>query len=140
MQRFFLGWTRIAVVLLVHQAGLAGWGAVSEGGNRIERFILHVSNGGILIFWLMLSVVFVLIARPGRRTVLLTVLSTVMILMQGFYVHTFGEDGTGGGVGIGLHALNGFGVLAIQVIVARRAKLAVEDRRAAKALESEVPA
>lgn len=140
MQRFFLGWTRIAVVLLVLQAGLAGWGAVSEGGSRVERFILHVSNGGILILWLMLSVVFVLIARPGRRTVLLTVLSTVMVLMQGLYAHSFGQDGIGGGVGIGLHALNGFGVLAIQVAVAHRTKLAVEDRRAAATRASEVPA
>ncbi|WP_199039869.1 hypothetical protein [Glycomyces salinus] len=140
MKSFFLGWTRVAVALLVLQAGLAGWGAVTEGGNRIERFILHVSNGGILIFWLMLSVVFVLIARPGRKTVWLTVLSTVMILMQGLYVHSFGQDGIGGGIGIGLHALNGLGVLTVQILVARLAKRSVDDRRAAKARGSEVPA
>lgn len=137
MKLFFLGWTRTAVALLVLQAGLAGWGAVSEGEDRIMRFIVHVSNGGVLIFWLMLSVAFALIARPGRKAVLLTVLSCVMILMQGFYIHTFGDHGIGGGIGIGLHALNGLGVLAVQVVVARLAKRAVDDKRTLKAEESE---
>lgn len=138
MKLFFLGWTRFVVALLVLQVGLAGWGAVSEGGDRIMRFIAHAGNGGMLIFWLMLSVVFALIARPGRKAVLLTVLSAVMILMQGAFAYSFGTDGIGGGIGIALHALNGLGVLAVQVTVARLAKRAVDERRALRAEGSEV--
>jgi hypothetical protein len=130
---FFLGWTRFVVVLLVLQVGLAGWGAVSGGGERVMRFIAHAGNGGMLIFWLMLSVVFALIARPGWKTVLLTALSAFMILMQGAFAYGFGTSGTAGGIGIALHALNGLGILTLQVIVARRAKQAVDAKRALRA-------
>jgi hypothetical protein len=140
VKRFFLGWTRFVVVLLVLQIGLAGWGAVSEGGERIMRFIAHAGNGGMLIFWLVLSVVFALIARPGWKTVLLTALSAFMILMQGAFAYAFGTEGVGGGVGIALHTLNGLGVLAVQAAVARRAKRAVEEKRALRAAGSGVPA
>jgi hypothetical protein len=127
---FFLGWTRFVVVLLVLQVGLAGWGAVSGGGERVMRFIAHAGNGGMLILWLMLSVVFALIARPGWKTVLLTALSAFMILMQGAFAYGFGTSETPGGVGIALHALNGLGILTLQLIVARRAKRAVDAKRA----------
>ncbi|WP_155829837.1 hypothetical protein [Glycomyces tenuis] len=140
MKLFFLGWTRFVVVLLVLQVGLAGWGAVSEGGERIMRFIAHAGNGGMLILWLMLSVVFALIARPGRKAVLLTALSAFMIMMQSVFAHGFGTEGVGGGVGIALHALNGLGVLAVQATVARLAKRAVDEKRALKSEGSEVPA
>lgn len=140
MKRFFLGWTRFIVVLLVLQVGFAGWGAVSGGGERTMRFILHVANGGMLIFWLLLSIVFALIARPGWKAVLLTVLSVFMILMQGALAHGFGTDGDRGGIGIALHALNGLGILAVQLAVARLAKRAVDAKRAWRAEGSEVPA
>ncbi|WP_133884080.1 hypothetical protein [Glycomyces sp. NRRL B-16210] len=140
MKLFFLGWTRFVVALLVLQVGLAGWGAVSDGGDRVMRFIAHVGNGGMLIFWLMLSIVFALIARSGWRTVLLTALSAFMILMQGGFAYGFGTDGASGGVGIALHALNGLGILVVQVVVARRAKQAVDAKRALRAEGSEVPA
>jgi hypothetical protein len=130
---FFLGWTRFVVVLLVLQVGLAGWGAVSGGGERVMRFIAHAGNGGMLILWLMLSVVFALIARPGWKTVLLTALSAFMILMQGAFAYGFGTSGTPGGVGITLHALNGLGILTLQLVVARRAKRAVDAKRALRA-------
>ncbi|MDN3242505.1 hypothetical protein [Glycomyces tritici] len=133
MKLFFLGWTRFVVVLLVLQVGLAGWGAVSGGGERVMRFIAHAGNGGMLIFWLMLSVVFALIARPGWRTVLLTALSAFMIMMQGAFAYGFGTDGVNGGIGIALHALNGLGILTLQLVVARRAKQAVDAKRALKA-------
>lgn len=133
MKLFFLGWTRFVVVLLVLQVGLAGWGAVSGGDERIMRFIAHAGNGGMLILWLMLSVVFALIARPGWKTVLLAALSAFMIMMQGAFAYSFGTDGVGGGVGIALHALNGLGILTLQVVVARRAKQAVDAKRALKA-------
>ena len=133
MKLFFLGWTRFVVVLLVLQVGLAGWGAVSGGGERVMRFIAHAGNGGMLILWLMLSVVFALIARPGWRTVLLTALSAFMIMMQGAFAYGFGTDGANGGIGIALHALNGLGILTLQLVVARRAKQAVDAKRALKA-------
>lgn len=140
MKRFFLGWTRFVIVLLVLQVGLAGWGAVSAGGERIMRFIAHAGNGGMLMFWLMLSVVFALIARPGWKAVLLTALSAFMVMMQGAFAYGFGTEGVGGGVGIALHALNGLGVLAVQMVVARMAKRAVDAKRALKAAGNEVPA
>ncbi|HEU5127705.1 MAG TPA: hypothetical protein VFU12_06935 [Glycomyces sp.] len=141
MKRFFLGWTRFVVLLLVLQVGLAGWGAVTEGEERVMRFIAHVGNGGMLMFWLMLSVVFALLARPGRKAVLLTVLSAVMIFMQGAFAYGFGDEGAGGGVGIALHALNGLGILAVQAAVARLAKRAVDVTRAPRVRAgSEVPA
>jgi hypothetical protein len=130
---FFLGWTRFVVVLLVLQVGLAGWGAVAGGGERVMRFVAHVGNGGMLMFWLMLSVVFALIARPGWKTVLLTALSAFMIMLQGAFAYGFGTEGPGGGIGIALHALNGLGILTVQVIVARRAKQAVEAKHALRA-------
>jgi hypothetical protein len=137
---FFLGWTRFIVVLLVLQVGLAGWGAVSGGGERTMRFIAHVGNGGMLIFWLMLSVVFALIARPGWKAVLLTVLSAFMIMMQGAFAYGFGTDGVNGGIGIALHALNGLGILTVQLVVVRLAKRAADAKRALRAERSEVPA
>jgi hypothetical protein len=140
VKRFFLGWTRFVVVLLVLQVGLAGWGAVSTGGDRIMRFIAHAGNGGMLMLWLMLSVVFALIARPGLKAVLLTVLSLVMIVMQGALAHGFGYEGVSGGIGIGLHAANGLGILAVQLIVARLAKRAVDEKRAQRAARNEVTA
>ncbi|MCC3764223.1 hypothetical protein K3N28_14235 [Glycomyces sp. TRM65418] len=140
MKRFFLGWTRFVIALLVLQVGLAGWGAVSAGGERIMRFIAHAGNGGMLMFWLMLSVVFALIARPGWKAVLLTALSAFMIMMQGAFAYGFGADGVGGGVGIALHALNGLGILVVQTAVARLAKRAVDAKRALKAAGNEVPA
>ena len=139
VKRCFLWWTRFVVVLLVLQVGLAGWGAVSEGGERIMRFIAHAGNGGMLILWLMLSVVLALVARPGWKAVLLTVLSAFMILMQGAFAYGFGTEGVGGGVGIALHALNGLGVLAVQVAVAHLAKRAVDAKHALRA-GNEVPA
>lgn len=140
MKLFFLGWTRFVVVLLVLQVGLAGWGAVAEDGDRTMRLILHVSNGAMLMFWLLLSVVFALVARPGLKAVLLTSLSAFMILMQGALAYGFGSDGTGGGIGVALHALNGLGILTLQLVVARLAKRAVDRKRALKAREVEVPA
>lgn len=140
MKTFFLWWTRFIVALLVLQVGLAGWGAVAEGGERVMRFIVHVGNGGMLMFWLMLSVLFALIARPGRKAVLLTVLSAVMILAQGAFAYGFGEDGTGGGVGIALHALNGLGILAAQTAVARLAGRAARARRSTTARRNEATA
>jgi hypothetical protein len=133
LKLFFLGWTRFVVVLLVLQVGLAGWGAVSGGGERVMRFIAHAGNGGMLFLWLMLSVVFALIARPGWKTVLLTALSAFMIFLQGAFAYGFGTEGVGGGIGIALHALNGLGILTLQVVVARRAKRAVDAKRALKA-------
>jgi hypothetical protein len=97
------------------------------------RFIAHAGNGGMLMFWLMLSVVFALIARPGWRTVLLTALSAFMIMLQGAFAYAFGTEGLGGGIGITLHALNGLGILTVQVMVARRAKQAVDAKRALRA-------
>ncbi|MCD0447287.1 hypothetical protein LO763_27095 [Glycomyces sp. A-F 0318] len=140
MKLLFLGWTRFVVVLLVLQVGLAGWGAVTTGDERIMRFIVHVGNGGMLIFWLMLSVVLALLARPGWKAVLLTVLSAFMVFMQGAFAYGFGTDGVGGGVGIALHALNGLGILVVQLAVARLAKRAVDAKRALRARGSEVPA
>lgn len=141
MKLVFLGWTRLVVALLVLQIGFAGWGAVSEGEERVMRFIIHVANGGMLMFWLMLSVVLALIARPGLKAVLLTALSAFMILMQGALAYGFGESGVGGGVGIALHVLNGLGVLFVQLAVARLAKRAVDAKRALKSEQrSEVPA
>jgi hypothetical protein len=140
VKRFFLGWTRFIVVLLILQVGFAGWGAVSGGGERTMRFIVHVANGGMLMFWLLLSVVFALIARPGWKAVLLAALSVFMILMQGAFAHAFGTDGESGGIGIALHALNGLGILAVQLAVARLAKRAVDAKRALRAEESGVPA
>ncbi|MEU6248600.1 hypothetical protein [Glycomyces sp. NPDC047010] len=140
MKLVFLGWTRFVVVLLVLQIGLAGWGAVSTGGERIERFIVHAGNGGLLMFWLLLSTILALIARPGLKAVLLTALSTFMIWMQGALAYGFGTEGVLGGVGIALHAANGLGVLLIQLAVARLAKQAVDARRAEKALAKAVAA
>jgi hypothetical protein len=138
VKRFFLGWTRFIVVLLVLQVGLAGWGAVSGGGDRTMRFIVHVANGGMLLFWLLLSVVFALIARPGWKAVLLTVLSLFMIMLQAVLAHAFGTAGVNGGIGIALHAVNGLGILAVQAAVARLAKRAVDAKRALRAQGSEV--
>lgn len=133
MKSVFLGWTRFVVVLLVLQVGFAGWGAVSGGGERVERFIVHAANGGMLMLWLMVSVVLALIARPGWKTVLLTVLSLFMIFLQGAFAYGFGTHGTAGGVGIALHALNGLGIIALQLVIARRAKQARDAKRALKA-------
>lgn len=141
MKLIFLGWTRFIVVLLVLQVGFAGWGAVSTGDERVMRFIVHAGNGGMLILWLMLSVVLALIARPGWKAVALTALSAFMIMMQGAFAYGFGTDGVAGGFGIALHALNGLGVLALQIIVARLAKRAVDAKRAVRATQrNEVPA
>lgn len=140
MKRFFMGWTRFVVLLLVLQVGLAGWGAVSTGGDRTMRFIAHIGNGGMLMFWLMLSVVFALIARPGLKAVLLTVLSLVMVVMQGAFAHAFGNEGTGGAVGLALHAANGLGILTVQVVVARLAKRAADEKRALRAARTAVTA
>jgi hypothetical protein len=135
---FFLGWTRFIVALLILQVGLAGWGAVAGGGDRTMRFIVHVANGGMLLFWLLLSVVFALIARPGWKAVLLTALSFFMIMLQAVLAHALGTDGVSGGIGIALHAVNGLGILAVQVAVARLAKRAVDAKRALRAQRSEV--
>lgn len=140
MKRLFLGWTHFVLVLLVLQVGLAGWGTVAEGSERTMRFIAHTANGGMLMFWLMLSVVFALLARLGAKAVGLAALSLLMIFMQGAFAHGFGIDGTSGGVGIALHALNGLGVLTVQLLVARLARRAVEGERALPTRESEVPA
>ncbi|MFG3340792.1 hypothetical protein [Glycomyces sp. NPDC048151] len=133
MKSVFLGWTRFVVVLLVLQVGFAGWGAVSGGGERVERFIVHAANGGMLFLWLMVSVVLAVIARPGWKTVMLTVLSLFMIFLQGAFAYGFGTEGVPGGIGIALHALNGLGILALQLLIARRAKQARDAKRARKA-------
>jgi hypothetical protein len=138
VKRFFLGWTRFIVVLLVLQIGLAGWGAISTGDERTMRFIAHVVNGGMLFLWLILSVVFALIARPGWKAVLLTALSAFMVFLQGAFAHGFGTEGVSGGIGIALHALNGLGILTVQLAVARLAKRAVDAKRALRAAGSEV--
>ncbi|RRS01569.1 hypothetical protein [Glycomyces terrestris] len=135
MKVFFLGWTRFVVVLLVLQIGFAGWGAVTSGDERVMRFIVHAGNGGMLMLWLMLSVVFALIARPGYKAVLLCVLSLFMIFMQGALAYGFGTEGVRGGIGIALHATNGLGILTVQLVVARLAKRAVEARRAQRAAQ-----
>lgn len=141
MKRFFLGWTRFVIALLVLQVGLAGWGAVATGDERVMRFIAHAGNGGLLILWLMLSVVFALVARPGWKAVALTAVSAFMVLMQGAFAYGFGTSGVAGGTGIALHALNGLGVLVLQVLVARLAKRAADAKRALRAARrSEVAA
>ncbi|SDK90907.1 hypothetical protein SAMN05216298_1976 [Glycomyces sambucus] len=140
MKGFFLGWTRFVAVLLVLQIGFAGWGAVATGDQRTMRFIVHVANGGMILFWLMLSLVFALIARPGWKAVALTGLSLFMVFAQGAFAHGFGGSGTLGGVGIALHAANGLGILTLQLIVARLAKRAADAKRAERTARIEVPA
>jgi hypothetical protein len=63
-----------------------------------------------------------------------------MIMMQGAFAYGFGTDGVNGGIGIALHALNGLGILTVQLVVVRLAKRAADAKRALRAERSEVPA
>ena len=126
-------WISLLALAVVVQIGLAGYGAFNAAekvsNNPIDEemfedgFSAHGALGFFILLGVLLAVIIVLFARPGKRTVWLTVGALGLMILQ------FVLAGIGGDVpAIGaLHPVNAV------VILALLGSLAASEWRASKA-------
>ncbi|SDK90893.1 hypothetical protein SAMN05216298_1975 [Glycomyces sambucus] len=122
-------WLLLLLALLVVQFALAGFG-VGYGGGVGAGFRLHFVNGDVLLFGYAAAVVLALAARPGARIVRLTVLGTVLVLLQ----HAMGllsVPGTVWGQSLFFfHALNGLALIFLTFRTGRLVRDRLRERAA----------
>lgn len=112
------------LVLGAVQIFLAGVGVFDLGGHKLgspgeTAFDPHRLNGNIMSAVALLLLVLVLIARPGARLVVLTVVLVVLMAAGQPLLADLGEDHAWVG---GLHAIVGIGLLGMA------SRLLVESR------------
>jgi hypothetical protein len=112
-------WISILVAAVVAQIAFAGYGAfyavekVSDASideDTVEEgFGLHIGVGYLILLGVALAVILALLARPGKRTVLLTVGALVLMIVQ-IALAQIGEDVPAVGA---LHPVNAFVILGL---------------------------
>jgi uncharacterized membrane protein len=112
-------WISILVAAVVAQIAFAGYGAFyavekvsdasSDEDTVEEGFGLHIGVGYLILLGVALAVILALLARPGKRTVLLTVGALVLMIVQ-IALAQIGEDVPAVGA---LHPVNAFVILGL---------------------------
>lgn len=127
VRRVYLGVLGLLFLAIVFQFYLAGVGAFDEPQND-DSFALHRINGMAVVTGLsVLATIVAAVARLGVRTVALTLVPGILVVVQ-MLIRAIAEafdasngDTTGVAVAIfGLHALNGMLIMLVTVILIRR--------------------
>src|SRR5215218_3350392 len=115
----FRYWISILAAAVLVQIAFAGYGAfyavekVSDASIDEDTFEdgfgLHTGFGYLILLGVLLAVIVALLARPGKRTVLMTVGALVLMIVQ-VLLAWFG--GTIPAIGA-LHPLNAFAIAAL---------------------------
>lgn len=130
MRKVFVVTAVLLALDTILQLYFAAMGHFSTGSR--ELFGFHGFNGAnVLRVLALLNIVAAALARPGRRTVWLTVIIFVLVLVQTLLfiltgviwpdINPEGEIPVGASVLLGFHGLNGLAIIALSGIVAGRA-------------------
>jgi hypothetical protein len=124
----------VVAIMLVADIALqfyfAAQGVFAPGSTNDEQFVLHTTNGRIILPILCLLVIAAAaLARAGGRTIGLSVLPLALVLFQtvlfilGSLTGTTEEEPTvAGSIVLGFHALIGMAAFGTASIVAQRAR------------------
>jgi hypothetical protein len=116
----------ISVIIQFYFAALGVFGPHGEGE---DLYVFHSVNGtNVLPALAILAVIFAALSRAGVRTVLLTALPILLVVVQillfilaGALTGTSPENPTvAGAVILGLHAVNGLAILGVIITLVRR--------------------
>jgi hypothetical protein len=119
LRAVFRYWISIVALAVVAQIAFAGYGAfyttdkVHDATINEDTFEdgwgLHIGFGYLVFLMTLVAVILALLARPGKRTVLMTVGALVLVMVQ---IVLAWIGGTVPAVGA-LHPLNAFIILAL---------------------------
>jgi hypothetical protein len=112
-------WISIVALAVVVQIGLAGYGAFYAADKVSDTTIdedtfetgfgAHIGLGYFIFLGTVLAVIFVLLARPGKRVVLMTVGLLALVFLQ-IVLASIGESVPAVGA---LHPINAFIILGL---------------------------
>lgn len=137
MRKLFLTIAVLFTASVVVQLYLAAVGVFSNPED--ELFAWHGANGRIVLPILaLLLIVTAALARAGRRTIWLSVLTVVLLLFQtvlfiltgvifGLDESNWGSPPLGATLMLSLHAVNGTAILLLGVLLIVRARRLVRD-------------
>jgi len=129
VRRVYVAVLGLLFVAIVFQFYLAASGAFDKPQDD-DSFALHRINGMAVVTGLsVLATIVGALARVGARTVALTIVPALLVVVQ-MLIRAIAEafeasngDTTGASVAIfGLHALNGMAIMLVTVILLRRAR------------------
>jgi hypothetical protein len=119
LRAVFRYWISIVAAAVVVQIALAGYGAfyaadkVSDSSINEDTFEdgfgAHIGLGYLIFFATLLAVILALVARPGKRPVLMTVGAAVLVFLQ-IVLANIGESVPAVGA---LHPINAFIILGL---------------------------
>jgi hypothetical protein len=119
LRAVFRYWISIVAAAVVVQIALAGYGAfyaadkVSDASINEDTFEdgfgAHIGLGYLIFFATLLAVILALVARPGKRPVLMTVGAAVLVFLQ----VVLAQVGEGTPVVGALHPINAFIILGL---------------------------
>ncbi|MFC4334908.1 DUF6220 domain-containing protein [Salininema proteolyticum] len=112
MKKFLTVWLRVTMGLLGLQIALAGFGAVG-GGELRENFNLHILNGRAIAVAILLALVFALIAKAGKKSVLMLLLAVGLMVLQALFAMANVPGTTMGQVLFFFHAINGLIIMGV---------------------------
>jgi hypothetical protein len=130
VRKVFLVVAILLVLDIALQFYFAAQGVFAPGSTNDEQFVLHTTNGRIILPILCLLVIAAAaLARAGGRTIGLSVLPLALVLFQtvlfilGSLTGTTEEEPTfAGSIVLGFHALIGMAAFGTASIVAQRAR------------------
>ena len=119
MRTVYRFWITIVAAAVVLQISFAGYGAFYSAHKVADATInedtfdegwgLHVGFGYLVFLLTLVAVILVLVARPGRRIVLMTVGALALVIVQ-IVLAWIGEEVPAVGT---LHPLNAFIILGL---------------------------
>jgi hypothetical protein len=121
--------TVLLLISTVIQFYFAALGVFGPHGEGEDLYAFHSTNGTMVLPALaILAVIFAALSRAGLRTVLLTALPILLVVVQillfilaGALTGTTPENPTvAGAVILGLHAINGLAILGLIISLVRR--------------------
>jgi Family of unknown function (DUF6220) len=148
MRRVFQAVAVLLLVDVVVQFYFAAFGVFTAPANDAQ-FVLHQMNGRVVLPVLcLLVIVAAAVARaPGRLIGFsaiplgLLVMQTVLFILAGLTGSSPEQTNVAGQIILGLHAVNGLCILAVTILLVRRAsRFAAATPRTAPAPASEEPA
>ena len=131
MRKAYFVITVLLLIAVVFQFYFAALGVFGPQGEDDNLFVFHRVNGSMVVpLLLVLAVVFAALAKAGARTVWLTALPILLIVVQylifivGGLVGGGDEDNptVGSAVILGLHAVNAIAILGTIITLMTRAR------------------
>ncbi len=153
MRKVFFGFAVLQLVVVLAQFYLATFGAFEAPhpapGDPDAAIGYHVTNGSLVIPLVsLLTAITALAARAGGKVAGLSILPFTLAAVQLFVIFPLAElagttdtaTTTAGLVVMGFHALDGVAILAVAVVVVRRARALVKGVPVAAPAGAHVPA